>query len=259
MTTETAPKRASAFRNWISMAGAVIGASSLFAFILLCVIDLLAVESSPYLGILTYIISPTFLGLGLFLVFLGWLIHRRRIARAESVAAMPPLVIDLSRSRDRILLFSFVVCSAGFLLLTAIGSYESYHVTKSVKFCGETCHTVMEPEYVAYKRSVHARVECVACHIAPGAAGFVQAKLGGLHQVYGTILNSFKRPLDVRNKIHVDHKTCEQCHWPQKFHGRIDRTYSHFLPDDANTPYSVRLSLNVGGADPTPGPVGGIH
>ena len=240
------------------MVGAVIAGSSLFAFILLWVIDLMAVETSPYLGILTYIVSPGFLFFGALLVVLGWFRHRRRLARAATATVVAPLIIDFSRSRDRAFLIGFIVCSAGFLLLTAIGSYESYHITKTVKFCGETCH-VMDPEYTAYKRSAHARVDCVACHIAPGASGFVQAKLGGLHQVYGTILNSYKRPLDVSGKIHVDHKTCEQCHWPQKFHGRIERTFSHYLSDNANTPYSVRLSLNVGGADPTQGPAGGIH
>ncbi|MEK7779979.1 MAG: cytochrome C, partial [Verrucomicrobiota bacterium] len=54
-------------------------------------------------------------------------------------------------------------------------------------------------------------------------------------------------------------ETCEQCHWPQKFSGNIDRIYQSFLADETNTPYAVRLSLNVGGADPTHGPVGGIH
>jgi hypothetical protein len=39
----------------------------------------------------------------------------------------------------------------------------------------------------------------------------------------------------------------------------LDRTYQHYLSDEANTPYAVRLLLNVGGGDPSHGPGGGIH
>jgi hypothetical protein len=46
-------------------------------------------------------------------------------------------------------------------------------------FCGQTCHTVMAPEFSAYQNSPHARVECVQCHIGPGAGWFVRSKLSG--------------------------------------------------------------------------------
>ena len=39
----------------------------------------------------------------------------------------------------------------------------------------------------------------------------------------------------------------------------MDRTFNYFLDDKTNTPFSVRMLLKVGGADPTRGPVGGIH
>ena len=54
-------------------------------------------------------------------------------------------------------------------------------------------------------------------------------------------------------------ETCEQCHWPQKFVGNLERTYSYYLNDETNTPFTVRMVLKVGGADPAHGPVGGIH
>ena len=50
----------------------------------------------------------------------------------------------------------------------------------STTFCGQTCHTVMQPEFSAYQNSPHARVECVQCHIGPGAGWFVRSKLSGL-------------------------------------------------------------------------------
>src|ERR1051326_286304 len=243
------------YRNWTSLIGVVVALASGFCFVLLMIMDYFAHETSPYVGILTYLVSPAFLVLGLFLICLGWLLHRRRVGRNVSGSAR--FTIDLSRPGDRKRLVAFLAGSAMFLLVSSIGSYQTYHVTKSVQFCGEACHTVREPQYVAYHFSPHARVECTACHIGPGAKSFVAAKFNGLHQVYATMLGKVDRPIDGHNKIHIDQHTCEQCHWPARFAGNLDRTFTHFLDDTTNTPYSVRLLLKVRGGDPTPGPVGG--
>jgi hypothetical protein len=118
----------------------------------------------------------------------------------------------------------------------------------------------MNPEFTAYQHSPHARVPCVECHIGQGARAFVKAKLNGVHQLVCTMTGNFDRPIKtpVRN-LRPARETCEHCHWPQKFSGNIDRTYQHYLADETNTPFAVRLTLNVGGADLTRGPVGGIH
>ena len=47
-------------RNWLSLAGLIILVGSLFAFLLLLVIDVFAAHSSPYLGILMYVVAPGF-------------------------------------------------------------------------------------------------------------------------------------------------------------------------------------------------------
>ena len=95
---------------------------------------------------------------------------------------------------------------------------------------------------------------------ATGADAFVKAKLNGVHQLVGVITGDYHRPIKTPIKnLRPARETCEQCHWPQKFVGNIDRTYQSFLTDETNTPFAVRLSLKVGGADPTHGPVGGIH
>ena len=65
-------------------------------------------------------------------------------------------------------------------------------------------------------------------------------------------------PTPIKN-LRPAQETCEQCHWPKKFVGNLDRTYNYFLGDETNTPFSVRLTMKVGGGDPTHGPVGGIH
>ncbi len=146
-----------------------------------------------------------------------------------------------------------------FLFVTALGSYETYQYTESVGFCGKTCHLPMTPQFVAYQHTAHASVECVACHVGPGAAAYFKTKLNGVKQLYHTVRNDFDRPIYLPTDMRPAQAICEQCHWPKKYVGNVDRTFQHYLSDEKNTPFAVRLLLNVGGGDPSNGPVGGIH
>src|SRR5512133_1081962 len=261
MSTEnTAPgaRRPSLLRNWLSLTGLVVVIGSLFSFVLLFLVDALAHFSNPYIGILTYFIAPFFLLFGLVLTAIGALRERRKLG--QSTGLLPKMVVDLSRPRDRKIMAIFLGSSVLFLLFTAILTYHSYHFTESVQFCGEACHTVMQPELVTYKHGPHARVSCVECHIGPGATWFVKSKLSGTYQVYAVLFNKHPRPVPTPIKnLRPAQETCEQCHWPQKFVGNLERTYQYYLSDTTNTPFAVRMLMKVGGGDPTHGPVGGIH
>ena len=68
MPDESAPPAQdppSHFRNWLSLTGAVTAIGGLFAFVFLVAIDTFARETNPYVGILTYLVAPAFLILGL--------------------------------------------------------------------------------------------------------------------------------------------------------------------------------------------------
>jgi len=118
----------------------------------------------------------------------------------------------------------------------------------------------MQPEFVAYSHGPHARVACAECHVGPGATWFVRSKLSGTYQLYAVAFHKYPTPIPTPVKnLRPARETCDQCHWPSKFVGNLDKTYNHFLGDETNTPYSVRLLLKVGGDDPAHGPVGGIH
>jgi nitrate/TMAO reductase-like tetraheme cytochrome c subunit len=256
--TPTPLKPTRHLRNWLSFAGGVLAVSAFFAFLLLFAIDLFAHNGNPYMGILAYVVAPGFLFLGLGMALLGFWFQRRH--EKKSVALPSVLHVDFARPADRRKLWIFVTGSVVFLLCTAIGSYQSYHVSESVQFCGQACHGPMKPEFTAYQNSPHARVDCVACHVGHGAEAFVKAKMNGVHQLIGVITGNYQHPIKtpIRN-LRPARETCEECHWPAKFAGNIDRTYSHFLADETNTPFSVRLSLKVGGADSARGQAGGIH
>jgi len=250
--------RPTLLRNWLSLSGLVIVIGSLFSFFLLMVLDLLAHNSNPYVGILTYLVAPAFLTLGVVLTIIGILRERHR--RGKNVGLFPTVTVDLSRPRDRRRMAIFITCTVLFLLVSAIGSYQSYHISESTQFCGQACHTVMKPELVTYMHGPHARVTCVECHIGSGAEWFVKAKISGTYQLYAVAFDKYPRPVPTPiHNLRPAQETCEQCHWPKKFVGNLDRTYNYFLGDENNTPHTVRLTMKVGGGDPAHGPVGGIH
>src|SRR5579859_4605310 len=115
----TPPRRSSVFRNWLSLWGLVIMVGSLFSFLLLFVMSVLAHVSNPYVGILTYLVAPAFLVLGLLTAILGaWRRHRQL---TKSAGPFAPLRIDLTRPRDRRIFGWFLAGSATFLLISAVG------------------------------------------------------------------------------------------------------------------------------------------
>jgi nitrate/TMAO reductase-like tetraheme cytochrome c subunit len=265
MSEEISPtptaSRLNRLRNWLSLAGMVLAIAAFFAFILLFAVDLMAAHANPYMGILAYVVAPMFLLMGLALILLGYALETRRIRKGlpEKDSAFV-LNINLSRKRDRRLMVAFVGGSLGFLFLTAFGSYETYHLMETNSFCGETCHTPMEPEYKAYQHSAHAQVDCVACHIGPGTTAYIKTKINGVKQMYHQILGDFDRPIKILNpNLRLAQETCQTCHWSQKHFGDVHKTYRHFLADETNTPFTVQMILKVGGSDPVHGPVEGIH
>ena len=246
--------------NWISLAGIIVAGSSFFAVACLIAMDFFRGFQNPYVGILTYVVAPAFLIAGLLLILLGALLERRRRRKVKpgAIPAFPR--IDLNVPRQRHAFIAVALVTVVFLLSTALGSYRTYEFTESVTFCGKTCHTIMNPEYTAYLESPHARVACVQCHIGPGAGWFVKSKLSGAYQVYATIVDKYPRPIPTPIKnLRPARETCEQCHWPRKFFGEVERDFYHYLPDEHNSPWTIRMLVKIGGGDPHFGPVGGIH
>lgn len=247
------------WRNWLTLAGAVLTGSAVFAFLFLFMMDMLSEHSNAYVGVLCYMVAPGFGFAGICLMLLGgW--WERRARRRSPRSPAPRLAIDLSRPRDRKVAVWFGLGTMTFLLLTSLGSYQTYHFTESNQFCGMVCHDVMAPEFITHQKGNHARVACVECHIGEGATWFVKAKVNGARQVYEALRETYSRPIPTPiANLRPARDTCQQCHWPEKFVGNIDRTYQRFLSDEENTPFAVRLLLHVGGGYEPHGPVGGIH
>lgn len=250
----------SQFNNWISATGAVGALSALFAFFLLFALDATQAESSPYLGILTFIVAPFFLVSGLLLMLVGWFVDRWYLSKLGERSSFLQFSLDFSRRSERKKFVIFIAGATCFLFLSALGSYKTYHFTESNTFCGEVCHTIMEPEYQTYMQSPHARVNCVECHIGEGATWYVKAKIDGLYQVYAALANKYPTPVPTPiESLRPAQDTCEKCHWPQVFTGNLDRTFEHYMADYDDEEFTTRLILKVGGGDPRLATVDGIH
>jgi len=248
-------------KNWLSLAGVVIALTALFMILFLVIVSLTIKEQAAYLGLVTYILLPAVMIVGLLLIPIGMLREMRQERREGEPARKPGWPrIDLDEPRHRHAFFIFLVGTGIFVFLSAIGSYQAFHYTESTQFCGTLCHTVMEPEHTAHRNSPHAQVACVACHVGPGVDWYARSKLSGLYQVYAVLADVYPRPIPTPIKnLRPARAVCEQCHWPQKFYGHKLQLRTHYLSDRANTPWRIGLNLKVGPPQEAQGLIEGIH
>jgi hypothetical protein len=247
------------FYNVLTLIGALIAGVSFGLILFLMVVELFAEQSKPYMGIITFVILPAILILGVGLMIGGVLREHRRERLGKPHGLHLPQ-IDLNNPRHRTA-FGFTAVGVVLLLaFSAFGSFKAYEHTDSDQFCGETCHKVMEPEYTAYQFSPHARVGCVKCHIGPGAGWFVRSKISGAYQVYATLFDKYPRPIPTPiENLRPAQETCEQCHWPKHFFSEKLHTNTYYLSDEHNTKWILNLLMKIGGGNEEAGPTSGIH
>jgi hypothetical protein len=247
-------------RNWITIIGSLIAVLNLILIIFLFIISTIFNKSETNLGLFIYIILPGFLLLGLIMIPVGMLFARKRIRKtAESEKYKLP-VVDLNDPRHRNAFVIFTIVTIIILFLSTYGSFEAYHLTESVQFCGTLCHKVMEPEYTAYQNSPHSNVTCVECHVGSGASWYVKSKLSGLHQVYAVLTKTYPTPIETPlHDLRPARETCEKCHWPQKFYSRTLQANRYFLTDSLNSEWDVMLQMKIGPEYKGQGFSEGIH
>ncbi len=237
-------------RNAISLVGAAITTAAALLILTLFAIGLVGHEGGPYIGILAYLILPAIFLVGLALIPVGIVRERRRERAAEARGEPAPTfpVVDLNRKPTRKAVLVFLAMSGVNLVILATATYKGVEVMDSTEFCGQACHTVMDPEFTTYQSSPHARVKCVECHIGPGANWFVKSKLSGAWQVVAVAFDLYPRPIPTPvENLRPARETCEQCHWPTKFVGDRLKVLTHYAEDEQNTELKSVLLLRVGG------------
>lgn len=251
------------FRFWqnrhpLVAVGGLLATLGALAFLGFFVLDLFREHGNPYLGIVFFLVLPAVFVFGLLLVPLGIWLDRRRARAGKPPARWPTL--DLNNTRQREIAFAIVVLTLVNAVVVSLAAYRGVEFMDSVTFCGRVCHEVMQPEFVANQAGPHARVACVQCHIGPGAPWFVKSKLSGTRQVFAVTLNTFSRPIPSPvTDLRPARDTCEQCHWPAKFHGDIIRVRKEYASDEQNSATTTTLRVHVGGGDEQLGQMSGIH
>jgi hypothetical protein len=262
-------KTGSTFQDWLrpiihlsnnplSLLGVILVTTAAIFLIFLTPAMWNGTASSPYMGILVFMVVPAIFIAGLALIPVGMVLLKRWEARTgKKAASFPPLDFKNADFR-RLIIFIGVTTIINLALVSQVG-YGAVSYMDSVQFCGQTCHTVMQPEFTAYQNSPHARVECVKCHIGPGADWFVKSKLSGVGQVFAVTFNTYPTPIPtpVRN-LRPARETCETCHWPQKYGGDRLRILNKFADDETNTLTKTVLLMRIGGGNGNVG-IHGVH
>lgn len=236
-------------RNTISLIGTALVVGSLALIVSLIALEVIGLRGGAYLGIITFVFLPALLLVGLILIPIG--IRRARAHAAAGAAAgeqerFP--VLDLNNERTRKGLIGAIGLSTIGIVVLAAATYKGIEVMDSTAFCGTVCHTPMQPEYTAHKRSPHSRVACASCHIGPGADWFVKSKLSGAWQLVAVTFNLYPRPIPTPiGNLRPARETCEVCHWPTTFVGDKLRVKTVYTDDEANTPLKTAVLLRIGG------------
>jgi hypothetical protein len=234
----------------LSLLGGALLATALISWLFVLPLQIRGHVDNPYVGIVVFLILPIIFFTGLALIPIGVYLSKRQIRKGLAEAAF-----DRKAALQRLLWVFGVTTFINLLIGTQI-TYRAVKHMETPQFCGATCHT-MSPEFAAYRNSPHSEVECVECHVAPGAAGWISSKTAGIRQLVETVLNTYPRPIPSAlesNRLVPARQTCENCHWPQKFAGVTLRVINKYAEDEPNTRTQTVLMMMVGGSK-----IAGIH
>ena len=227
--------------HWLSILGSALVTIAGCSWLFVVALHAGGRTANPYVGILIAFAIPAVFFAGMILIPIGsWLARRRIQAGLAQVQSRPAAL-------RRLALF-FATMTVVNVVIASQVTYRAVNHMESDQFCGQSCH-VMKPQFTANQRTVHRNVGCVECHIVPGAAGFVQAKMNGTRQLIEVTLNDFPRP--VPSGLQSSHlassaETCEKCHSRAVDMGSPLRVISKFKDDEANTPIQTVLVMNIG-------------
>ena len=236
--------------HWLTWLGFALGITAVSTWLFVAPAEVTGHTENPYKGAVLYLILPGVLFAGLGLAALGMVLARRRIRRHLQTA-----IVDRKTALQRVVVFLVVTIGVNLLIGTQL-TYRAVVYMDTPQFCGATCH-VMRPEYVGHQDSNHASVACAECHIAPGAGGWVEAKMNGTRQLWQTLTNTYTRPVPPAlqsGHLVPSKETCERCHWTEKIVATRLLVIPSFAADETNSDSYTVLMMLVGGSKMT-----GIH
>jgi nitrate/TMAO reductase-like tetraheme cytochrome c subunit len=110
----------------------------------------------------------------------------------------------------------YIIWTGVALLILAAVLIVALGVTSTRWFCAEGCHKVQDDSIIAYQRSSHNNVSCMACHMPVNAdpITFVLHKAEALGELYLTVTDNFELPLNAESHVSLTmtSEQCTQCH-----------------------------------------------
>ena len=229
--------------HWLSLAGAALVTTAGISWLFVLPLQIRGHASNPYVGIVVFLILPVLFFAGLALIPIGIYFGKRRVQTGRENG------FDRKAALRRVAWFLGLTTMLNVIIGTQF-TYRAVAYMGTPQFCGQACHS-MSPEFAAYANSPHFRVECVECHVAPGAAGWVASKASGIRQLFATVANTYPRPIPPAlesNSLVPASETCENCHWPEKFGSVRLRLITNYAEDEQNTRTQTVLLMLVGGS-----------
>jgi len=232
-------------RHPIAIAGALITTASAVAFIALAVAVLAGLFENPYAGLVVFIALPALFVIGLLLIPAGMWLQRRKLERHPEAAADWP-VVDFRVAGVRRTALAITALTAVNIVIVLLAGYGSLHWMESPSFCGQVCHTPMQPQFMAWAGASHSNVACVNCHVGEGASGFVHAKLAGVRQLMHVATNSVPKPIPPAEDLPPVGQTCLNCHAPGHLTADRVRVIRAYGDDEKNAETTTILQMHMG-------------
>jgi nitrate/TMAO reductase-like tetraheme cytochrome c subunit len=178
-------------------------------------------------------------------------------AAAEPEAAVEPsrglrgrvinFRVRLPRTRRGI--FALLLVVGAFAFAGIWTSVTLIHWTETADFCGR-CHQ-MGPELTAYETGPHRDVTCGECHVEPGVAGWIKAKMNGTRQLLQVITGTYPEPIPPpdHEALPSTADTCQKCHSLDRLATATLITQTSFAEDETNTRSFVGLMVRPRSGD----------
>lgn len=225
--------------HWLTSIGVVLTTASAVAFLVL----LFQHINNPYFGIIVFFILPAFFVLGLLLMPLGLFLASRRYGGMRNLLQRVPA----ESARAGRFAWAFAFATLANVGILTVAAYSGVEHMDSAEFCGATCHSVMQPQYVRYQKSAHAKVACVECHIGSGAASFIQYKIAGARQLVRLTTDTYSRPIPpAMDHLRPASETCENCHARESSRDDRLKIIRHYDDSEQSTEKLTVLLMRVG-------------
>ena len=237
-------------RHPLAITGAVLSTASAVVFIALLIAILAGLLDNPYAGLVVFVAIPAVFVVGLLLIPIAMRLERRRLQRHPESGPADWPVLDFRISGVRRTALLITLLTAVNVVIILLAGYGSLHWMDSPQFCGQVCHTPMQPQFTALQNAAHGHIACVSCHIGEGAAGFAHAKLSGVRQLFEVATNSYSRPIPPGAKMPpgAQAANCVNCHQPGRPVGDRINVIREYADDEQNSETMTVLQMHVGGS-----------